>query len=111
MIGALILGDFAVSVGWVSEDVILYMAFVALANFAQQNAELGYAIKFVRVLTLAAVYFLGAWGLLVGLLLFVVLVATNRTVGGRSRYLYPLIPFNPKALARLIFRVKKGDAD
>ena len=111
VIGALILGDFAVSVGWVSEDVILYMAFVALANFAQQNAELGYAIKFVRVLTLLAVYFLGAWGLLVGLLIFVILVATNRTVGGRSCYLYPLIPFDPKALARLIFRVKKGDAD
>ena len=111
VIGALILGDFAVSVGWVSEDVILYMAFVALANFAQQNAELGYAIKFVRVLTLVAVYFLGAWGLLVGLLLFVILVATNRTVGGRSRYLYPLIPFDLKALARLFFRVKKENGD
>ena len=46
-----------------------------------------------------------------GLLLFVILVATNRTVGGRSRYLYPLIPFDLKALARLFFRVKKENGD
>lgn len=109
VIGALILGDFAVSVGWVCEDVILYMAFVALANFAQQNAELGYAIKFVRVLTLLFVFFFGAWGLLLGAALFVFLVATNRSVTGKYHYLYPLIPFNARAMARLIFRRKKED--
>ncbi|MBR2930046.1 MAG: spore germination protein [Clostridia bacterium] len=111
VIGALILGDFAVSVGWVCEDVILYMAFVALANFAQQNAELGYAIKFVRVLTLLMVYALGGWGLILGGLLFILLVSTNRSVTGKYHYLYPLIPFNGKALLRLIFRLKKNDVD
>ena len=89
IVGALILGDFAVDVGWLSPDVILYMAFVAIANFAQQNHELGYALKFIRVLTLIFVYFLGIWGFILGFLLLCVLVATNTTVteGG---YLYPL---------------------
>ncbi len=109
VIGALILGDFAVAVGWLSEDVILYMAFVALANFAQQNAELGYAIKFVRVLTLIFVFGFGAWGLLLGGILFVTLVATNRSVTGKFHYLYPLIPFDARAMGRLIFRKKKVD--
>lgn len=109
VIGALILGDFAVSVGWVCEDVILYMAFVALANFAQQNAELGYAIKFVRVLTLLFVFGFGVWGLLLGAALFIFLVATNRSVTGKFHYLYPLIPFDKRALMRLLFRVKKDD--
>ncbi len=109
VIGALILGDFAVSVGWVCEDVILYMAFVALANFAQQNAELGYAIKFVRVLTLLFVFGFGVWGLLLGVVLFITLVATNRSVTGRFHYLYPLIPFDGRALLRLVFRMKKQD--
>lgn len=109
VIGALILGDFAVSVGWVSEDVVLYMAFVALANFAQQNAELGYAIKFVRVLTLILVWALGVWGLVAGVLLFLFLVATNKTATEGVGYLYPLIPFNGAALCRLIFRIKKDD--
>ena len=107
IVGALILGDFAVGVGWLCADVILYMAFVAIANFAQQNHELGYAFKFIRVVTLICVYFFGAWGLLAGAGVFILLVATNKTLLGRSRYLYPLIPFNGKALKRLLIRFKK----
>ena len=111
VVGALILGDYAVGVGWLCEDVILYMAFVAIANFAQQNAELGYAFKFIRILTLIAVYFFKTWGLFIGVLIFVILVATNTTVGGKKRYLYPLIPFDPTAFLRLIIRFKKSDFD
>ena len=107
IVGALILGDFAVGVGWLCADVILYMAFVAIANFAQQNHELGYAFKFMRVLTLIAVYLFSAWGLLIGAVAFAVLVGTNQTLLGRKYYLYPLIPFNKAALKRLIFRLKK----
>ena len=73
IVGALILGDFAVAVGWLCPDVILYMAFVAIATFAQQNAELGYAFKFVRIATLVAVYFIGIWGLVAGMALFALL--------------------------------------
>ena len=110
VVGALLLGDFAVGVGWVCEDVILYMAFVAISGFAQQNAELGYAFKFVRVATLIFTYFLGAWGLVAGGVLFVFLLLTNVTVIG-GRYLYPLIPLRPGKLLRLIIREKKGDGE
>ena len=107
VVGALLLGDFAVGVGWVCEDVILFMAFVAISGFAQQNAELGYAFKFVRVATLIFTYFLGVWGILAGGLLFVLLVLTNVTVTGRLHYLYPLIPFRPRRLARILIRERK----
>lgn len=109
VVGALLLGDFAVGVGWLCEDVILYMAFVAIAGFAQQNVELGYAFKYVRVLTLIFVFGFGVWGLALGFALFVFLVATNTTVTGRHHYLYPLLPFNKRAMARLLFRFKKTD--
>ena len=109
VVGALILGDYAVGVGWLCEDVILYMAFVAIANFAQQNAELGYAFKYVRVLMLILVYFIGVWGFLLGFIVFALLIITNRTVGKGRGYLFPLIPFDPRAMARLIFRFKKDD--
>jgi stage V sporulation protein AF len=108
VVGALILGDFAVTVGWLSPDVILYMAFVAIANFAQQNNELGYAFKFMRILILILVFFFGFAGLFIGILLFSVFVATNKTVTGKG-YLYPLIPFNPKAMKKLLIRSKKSD--
>lgn len=109
VVGALILGDFAVSIGWFSEDVIFYMACVAIANFAQQSHELGYAFKFMRMIILTLVYFLHLSGLIIGLVLFVIFVSTNTTVAGIRHYLYPLFPFNPKAMARHLFRFKKGD--
>lgn len=108
IVGALILGDFAVDVGWLCADVILYMAFVAIANFAQQNNELGYALKFVRMATLLLVFFFRIWGFILGFLLFIVLISTNNTVTGRH-YLYPLIPFNARALKRILIRDKKRD--
>ena len=111
VVGALILGDFAVGVGWLCGDVILYMAFVAIANFAQQNHELGYAFKFMRMMILAMVYFLGIWGFVAGILLFIFFVATNRTISKKHHYLYPLIPFNARDLYHLIVRHKKNDFD
>ena len=111
VVGALILGDFAVGVGWLCEDVILYMAFVAIANFAQQNHELGYAFKFMRMMILALVYLLGIWGFVSGLLLFILFIATNKTLTPKHHYLYPLIPFNFRDLGRLIVRQRKKDFD
>lgn len=108
IVGALILGDFAVQVGWLSADVILYMAFVAIANFAQQNHELGFAFKFMRMLILLLTYIFGVWGFSLGILIFILTVATNNTVTGRS-YLYPLIPFDFRALTHLVIRRKKTD--
>lgn len=107
VIGGLILGDFAVQVGWLTPEVILYMSFAAIANFTQQNHELGYAFKFMRMLLLGLVALFDVWGLIVGFVLFFVLLATNKTINGRRSYLYPLIPWNGRALARLFFRMKK----
>ena len=107
VIGGLLLGDFAVQVGWLSADVIFYMAIVSIASFTQSNYELGYALKFVRIITLLLIALINAWGLLIGVLLGVILIVTNKTVNGKRSYLYPLIPFNGKALSRLVFRRKK----
>ncbi len=93
IIGALILGDFAIQSGWFVPDTILYMSIVAIASFSQANIELNYAFKFMRILTLILTYFLDLAGFILGLLISVVLIATNRTVTGKG-YLYPLIPFN-----------------
>ena len=108
IVGALILGDFAVTVGWLSADVILYMAFVAIANFAQQNHELGYAFKFMRLIILVLTYFGGIFGFAAGLLFFCICVATNKTIGGKH-YLYPLVPFSLKDMKRLLVRGRKRD--
>ncbi len=107
VVGGLILGDFAVSIGWLIPEVILYMAFVAIANFTQRSYELGYAFKFMRILLLVVTAVFGKWGLIAGSVFIVILIATNKTVNGKRSYLYPLIPFNFKALVSLFIRVKK----
>ena len=109
VVGGLILGDFAVSIGWLIPEVILYMAFVAIANFTQRSYELGYAIKFMRIILLVLTAIFGVWGFAGGSLLILVLLLTNKTVNGKRSYLYPLIPFDFKAFKSLFVRVRKYD--
>lgn len=109
VVGGLILGDFAVNIGWLIPEVILYMAFVAIANFTQRSYELGYAFKFMRIMLTILTAIFGLWGFIGGTILTIVLIATNETVNGKRNYLYPLIPFNYKAFKSLLFRVKKYD--
>ena len=107
VVGGLILGEFAVGAGWLIPEVILYMAFVAIANFTQTSFELGYALKFMRILLLTLTAFFNLWGFGIGIVLILVLIATNRTVNGEHSYLYPLIPFSGRALLSLFVRRKK----
>ena len=107
VVGGLILGDFAVSIGWLIPEVILYMAFVAIATFTQRSYELGYAFKFLRIGLLILTALGNVWGYVVGTLFIALLLATNKTVNGGRRYLYPLIPFDGRALSTLLIRRKK----
>ena len=103
VIGALVLGEFAVSAGWFVSEVVLYMAFVALTNFTQPSYELGYAFKLFRMLLIALIALFNLWGFIAGIILIVAELATTKTVTGQC-YLYPLIPFRGSALASLLLR-------
>ena len=103
MLGALILGDFAVQARWLVPEVLVYMAFVAIANFAQPSFELGYALKLTRVVFLILIALLDVWGLVLGMVLLFVMLLATKPILGRG-YLYPLIPFDAKALGRLLVR-------
>ncbi|MBR5800560.1 MAG: spore germination protein [Lachnospiraceae bacterium] len=103
IMAALVLGEFSVNSGWFNSEIMLYMAFVALASYTQANYELGYAMKFMRILNLLLTQILGIFGYIFAIVLFLFFVATNKTVSGRS-YLYPLIPFHFHSLTDRIFR-------
>ena len=103
MIGALVLGDFAVQAHWLVPEVLAYMAFVAIANFAQPSYELGYAFKLLRLLLLLLVGALDWLGFAIGCVIIAILLATTKPVAGKS-YLFPLFPFNAKALRELLVR-------
>ena len=105
VMAALVLGEFSVNSGWFNAEVMLYMAFVAIANYTQSNYELGYALKFMRILTLLLTAWFGLWGYIGGILICFIAIVSNRTISGKS-YIYPLIPFNWKKVAVSLLRLR-----
>lgn len=103
IIGALILGEFAVSARILIPDVLLYMAFVSVSSFVQPSFQLGYAFKVFRLMLIVLIAVIGPWGLPIGLLLMLLCIAFTHTVTSTS-YLYPLIPFDGPSLRRLLIR-------
>lgn len=103
VMAALVLGEFSVNSGWFSSEVMLYMAFVAIANYTQANYELGYALKFMRILNLILTSLFGLWGYLAAILIAVLSVICNRTISHRS-YAYPLVPLNVGELVQRLVR-------
>lgn len=103
VVGALILGDFAVQANWFVPEVVLYMAFVAIANFTQPSFELGYAFKLFRMVILVLTSLFHLWGFIGGVLLMIFVAATTKTITGRN-YLFPLIPFHGSAFLSLFIR-------
>ena len=109
VMAALVLGEFSVKSGWFNAEVMLYMAFVAIANYTQPNYELGYALKFMRIITLILTAIFGFWGYIGGIIIYILAIVFNKTVSNKS-YLYPLIPLNPRKLLRLVFRLRLPEA-
>ena len=91
MLGALVLGDFAVQAGWLGPEVLVYMAFVSVAGFAQPSYELGYAFKLLRVALLLVTAAFDVWGFCLGVVgIFVLLCTTKPLVGkGISIHWFP----------------------
>lgn len=108
-IAGLILGDFAVDVGWMIPEVILYMAFVSVVSFAQPGVELGFALKFLRIMLVVLSALFGWYGFVGGIVLIFIMLVSNKTVAEHRSYLYPLIPFDSGAMKRLLFRTRKKD--
>ncbi|MCQ2462859.1 MAG: spore germination protein [Clostridia bacterium] len=103
VVGALVLGEFAVESGLFVSETVLFMAFIAISSYTQPSYELGYAIKLSRIFILILSAIFGIWGFLIGTLLVIICVCTTKTVGGYT-YLYPVIPFNADALKGLLYR-------
>ena len=105
IMAALVLGEFSVRSGWFNSEVMLYMAFVAIASYTQPNYEMGYALKFMRIINLILTSLFNVWGFIAGIIVLLAALASNKTVS-RQGYLYPLIPFEWKKLKNLIVRVR-----
>lgn len=103
VIAGIVLGEYAVKSGWFNSETMLYMAFVTIANYSQSSFELGYALKFMRVIILILTAFFHVWGYAVGVIFAICAVVFNKTIAGKS-YIYPLLPFHWKELKKRFLR-------
>ena len=103
VIAGIVLGEYAVKSGWFNSETMLYMAFVTIANYSQASFELGYAMKFMRIIILILTSIINIWGYAIGTILTICAIVFNRTIAGKS-YIYPLIPFSLSELKKRFLR-------
>ena len=103
VIAGIVMGEYSVKSGWFSSETMLYMAFVTVANYSQASFELGYALKFMRIIMLVLTAFFHWYGFFAGLILSVCAIVFNKTIAGKS-YIYPLIPFKLSEVKKRFFR-------
>ena len=103
VIAGIVLGEYSVKSGWFNSETMLYMAFVTIANYSQSSFELGYALKFMRVIILILTSIFDVWGYAAGVILSACAIVFNKTIAGKS-YVYPLIPFHWSELKKRLLR-------
>lgn len=102
IIAAFMIGDVAIQVGLFAQEVILYMAIAAVGTFATPSFELSNANRIIRLMLLFAVALFGPPGLIGGLLVVIISLASTRSFG--VPYMWPLFPFNGAALKEILVR-------
>lgn len=102
IIAALLVGELATRVGLFAEEVVLYTAIAAIGTFLTPSIELANANRLVRLVLLILTALFRLPGFVIGVVATFVFLALNRSFG--IPYLWPLIPFNGKALAGVLVR-------
>ncbi|WP_152654663.1 spore germination protein [Oceanobacillus sp. CFH 90083] len=103
LIAAVLIGEIAIEVGLFSPEVILYIATSAIGNYVTPSYELSVANKVVTILLVVAVGLFGLPGYMIGITLYILFIIQIRSL--RTPYMWPLLPFNLKAMTHIIFRM------
>lgn len=103
LVAALLIGEIAIEVGVLVPEVILYVALGAIGTFATPSYELGIALKLVRLGLLILVFLFKVPGLVIGLTVMLLMIASMKPLN--APYLWPFLPFYPKALLDILIRM------
>lgn len=107
LIAALLLGQFAIDLGFFSEEILLMCAIGAIGGFATPNYELSLTNKYIKIVMLMSIMCFNIYGF-IGFNMFLWIFLSRLKPFGIS-YLYPLFPFNVRALGQFLIRKpKKG---
>ncbi len=104
IIGGLVLGDLAVSIGLFSANAIFVCIASAIASHCIPNPELGNAVRMFRWLGIVLCGLIGIFGLIITIGYILFLIFTAKTLDDNRKYTWPLVPFRWTALKHLLFR-------
>ena len=107
LIAAILLGEFAIQLGFFSEDILMFCAIGTVGGFATPNYELSLTNKYIKIMMIISVMLLNIYGFILFNLIFWISLAHIKTFG--VSYLYPLYPFHGKELLRFFIRQPKKD--
>jgi stage V sporulation protein AF len=102
LVAAVLIGQIAIDVGLLVPEVILYIAVAAMGNFATPSYELSIANKLARLGLLIMVAIFHTPGLVIGITVYIILLTRIRSLN--TPYLWPVIPFHPKAFLQILIR-------
>lgn len=102
LVAALMIGEVSVQVGLLSNEVILYLAIAAIGTFATPSYEMGLANRIFRLGLLVVTAIFKLSGFVIGITLWIILLVKTKSFG--TPYLWPLIPFNYRAMRDVLVR-------
>ncbi len=105
LIAALLLGEFAIDLGFFSEEILLFCAVGSMGGFATPNYELSLTNKYIKVMMIITIMFFNIYGFVVFNVVLWIYLARLKPLG--MSYLYPLYPLDIKALKQFIIRQPK----
>ncbi|MFC7060510.1 spore germination protein [Halobacillus seohaensis] len=103
LIAAVLIGQIAIDVGMFVPEVILYVAISAIGSYCTPSYELSIANKMSRLMLIILAALFGLNGFVVGSTLYILLL--TRTKSLNTPYMWPLLPFNGKALLYILLRM------
>ncbi|MGI6434051.1 MAG: spore germination protein [Syntrophomonadaceae bacterium] len=102
IVGALIIGDAAVKAGLVGTPMVVVVAFTGIASFATPSYNSGLIVRIARFPMLLLAATLGFFGIIMGLLVLAVRMASLSSLG--QPYLSPLAPLNLAQISDILVR-------
>ncbi|WP_420806026.1 spore germination protein [Bacillus kwashiorkori] len=102
LVAALMIGQVAVEVGLLTNEVILYLSIAAIGTFATPSYELSLANRIMRIFLLILTAWLKVYGFVAGITVWILLLVTMRSYN--VPYMWPFIPFNFRAFRDVLVR-------
>ncbi|OZM57679.1 spore germination protein [Lottiidibacillus patelloidae] len=102
LVAALMVGQVAVEVGLLTNEVILYFAIAAIGSFATPSYELSLANRLVRIGLLIMTAAFQVAGYVLGFLLLMLLLTRMKSF--KTPYFWPFIPFSYRAMRDVLVR-------